>query len=502
MATTPEPSSVTSGAAFNEALVDYFVPIPFHRLGDRRLPRGAHSNPCPIEIFTEAEQNAILLSVKEDTLSRPVVVHTTPRTVPPRNPKYVMTLIVDLDETLVDARGCYLAIRPYARQFFELIRAHLPRVEVGAWTAGIPAHAERVCRLFELDNARGVVETGAFFDFVIARGGDWYDEQGPSPPYKDVFRLRGRGPTSLILDDSVHVTRYSGMQAIIIEPFAVNTASAISDNALIYALQVIAFVNHALCEHRWRSEVQPTSCELARRCDAAQTRAEEIFDAVVNSVVFEYFEPCCAKGRESHHDDGAHFPSHKMAASTAIFERALDEHPFIERSDRKKAEYDECFLLQTDPAKITSMFCERRLMKSSPSAVFNPESMTYSGSATVVSSFAGPTENTIRVGRYQFPVFHRDESAAWCPCLAGARVPVPRLLLPLPSSSDTAPTRGRAEHLSVAIKGLRSSSMRARTGNCDSEFESSSDSILFNPYASEPPASSALDSELCDNVFL
>lgn len=236
-------------------------------------------------------------------------VHLSPDLLPPRDAKYDMTLVVDIDETLVDAHHAALAIRPYARQFLELVRACLPHVEIIAWTAGMDIHAERVVRVFESQSVAGLEVP--IFDHIIARGPDWYNYYKCATPYKNIFRLPGRGDTTVILDDSTNAAHLSGEHTVIIDAFASPPNDSVwsEDVALTHALQVVAFVHHVIAQHA--RAIRSRNSDKVAATGVALSRPERRFVDVVRTIIFE--------------DDAPR-------SASALVPLALASHPFLERS--------------------------------------------------------------------------------------------------------------------------------------------------------------------------
>lgn len=149
--------------------------------------------------------------------------------------KHCFTIVFDMDETLlhVDEEKCIF--RPYAKRILSLLKNDYPQIEIILWSAGIKLHVER-CILF-LDPEEKI------FNYRIARGSSWvtFDpEENRLLPLKDLSRLRGRHPeTVLIFDDSVMASVMNPVTSIIIPPFLPHYQGANEDTTLLYVLQVI-----------------------------------------------------------------------------------------------------------------------------------------------------------------------------------------------------------------------------------------------------------------------
>lgn len=317
-------------------LMDLFVPIPIQCSNLQR---------SQLETIEDGSEELLY----EDITPEIRIVHLSPDRVPLRAPRYDMTLVVDLDETLVDARGPGVSMRPFARQFLSMLRSNLPRVEVIAWTAGIDVHARRVARLFESDRLAFARTGGRAFDFIVARGPDWYPIG--EAPHKDIFRLRGRSNTTLILDDSVHASFRSGPNALIISPFSAAEYREASDSedpdvALVCALQVVAFVHHIIASRRSR---RPSECYTQTE---PENRGTSQAADIVRTIVLGGFDPPPGSSGEV-----------GGISTEAIVARALRAHPFVGWQTERSIECDKCetrpvghFTLHTSLDQIATKF--------------------------------------------------------------------------------------------------------------------------------------------------
>ena len=88
----------------------------------------------------------------DDKMDLKRMEHVPPTKLPPRDSKYDMTLIWDLDETLVSSKNrvgekksylkTYFTIRPYALETLDALRTRFPNVEMIVWTAADSYHAD------------------------------------------------------------------------------------------------------------------------------------------------------------------------------------------------------------------------------------------------------------------------------------------------------------------------------------------------------------------------
>lgn len=335
---TGTPAGESEDEVWRSELMDLFIPISIQHI--------PFSSPPGTTIFTYLEviNDGSEGFLSEDTAPNVRIVYLSPDKVPSRANRYDMTLVIDLDETLVDARGNGLALRPFSRQFLELLRTHLPRVELIAWTAGADIHARRVARIYESNSGYRHRHRRPLFDFLIARGPDWYPNG--DAPHKDITRLRGRTDTTVILDDSLHVTYKSGAGAVLIKPFALENfppATSVApedDVTLMFALQVIAFVHHVVAKQRPRRPYD----DFAEEEREPITLAEKIFADIVQAVIM----------------GGTNIETY-IATPECLVTRALRVHPFVHWSLERTIECRKCesrphghFTLQTDIERVTS----------------------------------------------------------------------------------------------------------------------------------------------------
>lgn len=156
---------------------------------------------------------------------------TDPKMLPARNSKYSGTIVLDFDETLINARAkpvCY--IRPYVFEFFYSIRTHLPHIEIIGWSAGLPEHVDRVIELLNDFNPHHGLQ---LFDMVLSRGPAWHSE---STTIKDLSMLKRTD--CIIIDDSPYAAIYNS-SAIIVPTFNPTKSMTKEDTTLLFVLQVV-----------------------------------------------------------------------------------------------------------------------------------------------------------------------------------------------------------------------------------------------------------------------
>lgn len=131
--------------------------------------------------------------------------YLNPMDIPPRKPWQTMTIVWDLDQTLVCDEGLpgenwksknhKLIIRPRATQILDLLKS-IPEVEFIVWTAGIQNHAKKVCYSLGID----------FFDYVISRSEKYWWNERTQIKDLNILVKTGRPLNSMIhIDDRMDV---------------------------------------------------------------------------------------------------------------------------------------------------------------------------------------------------------------------------------------------------------------------------------------------------------
>ncbi|MEI6790573.1 MAG: HAD family hydrolase [Myxococcaceae bacterium] len=137
-----------------------------------------------------------------------------------------LTLVLDLDETLIFNRRGAPVLRPHIFHLLERLQAL--DIEIVIWTASSEATARRALQ-----------ETGVreeLFDNFIFRDGRWYNEHNH---LKDL-RLLGRDMNRvMIVDNSAHVCRTNPRNAVLVEDFVGNLN--IDDDTLINILHIVEY---------------------------------------------------------------------------------------------------------------------------------------------------------------------------------------------------------------------------------------------------------------------
>jgi len=126
--------------------------------------------------------------------------YENPEKIPPRHSRHLLTIVWDLDQTLVSAEGLAsensesknlkLVIRPRAIEVLNILRSR-QEAEFIVWTAGIPEHAKRVVHSLGID----------YFDYIISRSKYW-------DVIKDLNMLEKTGRslnTMILVDDRMDI---------------------------------------------------------------------------------------------------------------------------------------------------------------------------------------------------------------------------------------------------------------------------------------------------------
>jgi hypothetical protein len=148
-----------------------------------------------------------------------------PDEVPSRDDeRFCLTVVIDMDETLLTTRGDTVYLRPFAREFLEALQK-LMGIELILWSAGLPEHVDRCLKVMDPDES--------IFQHVIARG-SWMMGL-PLKRLSDLKRKR-----VLIVDDNPLASRFNRRTAIVIPEFSCDSLEAHRDMTLYYVLQIIA----------------------------------------------------------------------------------------------------------------------------------------------------------------------------------------------------------------------------------------------------------------------
>ncbi len=125
--------------------------------------------------------------------------------------EYRLTIVLDMDETLVDARSGVLHIRPFAHEILQLLSSS-PGVEIVFWTAGREDHARSVAT--ELVKANPILLHNR--PHLVFRGNWMGQDDGGyhTKPLTFIANYGGRRDRVLLVDNSEYIARTCGGPAI------------------------------------------------------------------------------------------------------------------------------------------------------------------------------------------------------------------------------------------------------------------------------------------------
>lgn len=179
-----------------------------------------------------------ILELFEKTISPNVF--EDPQDVLPRDEKNFCTVVFDLDETLVYARGDSYCIRPFTRVLLEFLRSDAKGVEIMVWSAGTRSHVE--CCLSLLDPSSNI------FSYAVCRG-EWASPKSQvEGNFKNLGNLKGRCSKTIILfDDSLLASSSNPFGNVIVLPKfepSLETGNFDSiDVTLFYVIQMVAWLH-------------------------------------------------------------------------------------------------------------------------------------------------------------------------------------------------------------------------------------------------------------------
>ncbi len=123
-----------------------------------------------------------------------------------------LTVVVDLDETLVFARGLEVIIRPHVADLLKRVRAL--GCELVLWTAGVHEHTHKV--LTALDLVAAPNHDVVWFDHLITRSRRWYSEH---KPFKDLELLGRQLPRVILIDNNPACASQQPQNSLIVEDY-------------------------------------------------------------------------------------------------------------------------------------------------------------------------------------------------------------------------------------------------------------------------------------------
>lgn len=122
----------------------------------------------------------------------------------------LLSVVLDLDETLVSARSGAIHVRPFVKDLVDLLQD--TQCEIIVWTAGVPRYVNRI-----LHAVGDVCQCAHWFHHIISRHRRWYANDGDCA--KDL-RLLGRPMDRLLLIENNPVSvLLQPEQAILLEDY-------------------------------------------------------------------------------------------------------------------------------------------------------------------------------------------------------------------------------------------------------------------------------------------
>lgn len=138
-----------------------------------------------------------------------------------------LTVVLDLDETLVWARNATVVVRPFVQEFIQACLRN--QCEIVLWTAGIPVYVNRI-----LSAITRVVKRHTWFHYVIARSPLWYSDEGPT--VKDLRLVQRPLERVLVLENSPASMQHQPQNVLLVEDFY---GDNMEDQSLLFAGQVV-----------------------------------------------------------------------------------------------------------------------------------------------------------------------------------------------------------------------------------------------------------------------
>lgn len=150
---------------------------------------------------------------------QPSMVHDASKVlIPPKNPQFAdrITVVLDLDETLIYAREGPLYVRPGMDHLMELLKKSFEAV---VWTAGVKAYAQAV--------VRNIDKLGAV-QHCVYRHQKWFT--GEAGYNKDLNLLGRELNTTLIIENTPDCLRGNEKNGILVSDYA---GGELADNTLL-----------------------------------------------------------------------------------------------------------------------------------------------------------------------------------------------------------------------------------------------------------------------------
>ena len=131
--------------------------------------------------------------------------------VPPIRSPHAMSLVLDVDETIVFARGTELVVRPYLAELIAICMSS--RCEVILWTAAAPSHATTVLQCINRE-----FQSHSWYHHVITRSPSWFNEDHGVA--KDLRCLGGRSLRRIVIvENNPASCQIQPENAVLVEDF-------------------------------------------------------------------------------------------------------------------------------------------------------------------------------------------------------------------------------------------------------------------------------------------
>ena len=253
------------------------------------------------------------LSSKQAESTPDLVNHyINPRDVPDRDTKHILTIIYDLDQTLISADGMddededhedtELVIRPHAFDLLNVISRNKD-VEFIVWTAACEPHAKRV-----IHSLRDI-----HFDYIVTRDRCWYDKKNPMKDLNLICRGSRSLETSILIDDRMDNGVKHPENVLIVPPYYPKDRS--HDTTMLYLANILhrAINGYRRDRRESKRDLVPSSPPLKRpeplkRIEPLK-RPEPfhsyLFSPLVNKCVYEgkfYYGVRCFVSKEELED--------------------------------------------------------------------------------------------------------------------------------------------------------------------------------------------------------
>lgn len=191
-----------------------------------------HTQPATRQLTTTTTSGIATSRFAHLTPQKPLFQRSLLREIAPGEEAPVLTVVLDLDETLVSNRRADLPqaiLRPYVLDALAALR-NLPGVEIVMWTASTEETGSQVVRQLHAH--------GKIFDDVIYRNDDWFTE----PVHTKDLRLLGRDMDRVIVvDNAPNCCKLHKGNALLIEDFmGVVTPNDHSLVNMLYVIQALA----------------------------------------------------------------------------------------------------------------------------------------------------------------------------------------------------------------------------------------------------------------------